>query len=67
MKNIRSFVLGALLSAVLFLSFSVKADDNPKIVGDSGHLVGIEVFSDKGEALCIGPHYDKADKSITCD
>ncbi|MEK7855277.1 MAG: hypothetical protein AAB288_04240 [Acidobacteriota bacterium] len=67
MKQISSFLAGFLLCCSLVLVYSVSADDSPKIVGNDGELIGIDVITPRGETLCQTPSYRKADKHIICD
>jgi len=65
MKFILGLILGFILATAIFVCFSAKAASEPKIVGENGYLTGVAVVNKK-ETLCIGPHYDKAENTVTC-
>ncbi len=65
-KNIRSFTLGFVLAAAIFICYSAKAGNDPSIVGDNGYLSGVDVFTEKGERICTGPFWDKKAKTLEC-
>lgn len=67
MKTIEGFLIGLIFATFIFICISAKAENEPKIVGDNGQLVGIEIVTEEGETLCVGPHYDKTEKTLTCD
>ncbi len=65
MKTTRTFLFGFVFATAIFVCYSAKADGEPKIVGENGYLSGVAVV-DKRETLCIGPYYDKTEKTLTC-
>ncbi len=66
MKIFASFVMGFLFATALFFSLPVRADNEPRIVGDNGYVSGVDVFTEKGERICTGPYYDKTEKTLEC-
>lgn len=64
MKTIRTFLFGFFFATAIFVCYSAKADE-AKIVGENGYLSGVAVV-DKRETVCIGPYYDKTEKTLTC-
>lgn len=66
MRIVLIFMLGFVLAFSILVSFPLKAQDGPKIVGDNGFLSGVEIVTEKGETICVGPYYDKKEKTLTC-
>lgn len=66
MQIVKGFLIGVILTATAFIGFSVKADNDPKIVGDSGYLYGLELVDKGYGVVCDSLYYDKEDEQIVC-
>ena len=66
MQIIKGFLIGVIFSATIFIGFSVKAGNDPKVVGDSGYLYGLELVDEGYGVVCDTLYYDKDEKQIIC-
>jgi hypothetical protein len=66
MKKLKGFLIGFISATFIFVCISVKADNDPKVVGDSGYLYGLELVDKGYGVVCDTLYYDKDEKQIVC-
>ena len=65
MKIAIGFIIGLSFAAAT-LPYSKAQTNDPKIVGDSGYLHGLELVDKGYGVVCDTLYYDKEEKQIVC-